>query len=127
MIVCQVDAWLCAMRKEDIERELELLAEVLASLDGELISAEVGASQDRLLAYVRAESELAVNDIFEVFHFTIERIAYLGWPHETPVDYDRPIAQGAWRYRPKQTAGHPSATIPPTNASPVFCAAHYAG
>jgi hypothetical protein len=115
------------MRKEDIERELELLGEVLASLDGELISAEVSASQDRLLAYVRAESELAVNDIFDGFDFTVERIAYLGWPHEKPVDHDRPMVQGAWRYQPQQTVEHPSAAIPATNALPALRTAHCAG
>jgi len=104
MIICQVDAWLSAMGKEDAERELALLEEVLAALDGELIGAEVGADSGRLVAYVRAESELQVSDIFEVFHFTVERIAYLGWPHEARVDFAPPASQGTWRYRPARPA-----------------------
>ena len=106
MITCQVDAWFSAMRKEDVERELEMLVEVLDALDGEFLGAEVGIEQGRILAYVRTESELVVHDIFEVFHFfTVERIACLGQSHETQVDFDRPASPGAWQYRPARAAG----------------------
>jgi hypothetical protein len=118
MIICQVDAWLTAMGKDDIEQELGLLGEVLAALDGELIGAEVGTDHGRLVAYVRAESELAVSDIFEAFHFAVERIACLGWSHETQIDFNRPAGQGMWRYWPAQPALPPSAALPPANARP---------
>jgi hypothetical protein len=124
MIICQVDAWLCAMGHEDIERELGLLGEVLAALDGELIGAEVGTDQGRLVAYVRAESELVVSDIFEAFQFTVERIAYLGWSHETQIDLNRPATQGMWRYRPAEP---PSAAVQPTTPRPALPAARHSG
>ena len=103
MIVCQVDAWLNAMRKEDVERELDLLGEVMEALEGELISAEVSADNTRLLAYLRVESELQASDIFEVFHFSVERIACLGWSAEPRADISRPPGPGAWRYLPPCT------------------------
>lgn len=129
MIICQVDAWLYAMTKQDIERELELLGEVLVALEGELIGAEVSMDQGHLLAYVCAESELVVNDIFEVFHFTVERIACLGWAHETHIDLSRPASEGAWRYLPPQPAEPrpQAAAIPPAGARPALPKARRAG
>jgi hypothetical protein len=121
MIICQVDAWLSGMRKEDIERELELLGEVFAALEGELIGAEVCVDHGRLVAYARAESELVVSDIFEVFHFTVERIAYLGWSHGTHVDFSRPAPEGTWRYRPAPAPAPAQSqpAAPPANARPA--------
>jgi hypothetical protein len=104
MIICQVDARVSGMGKEDIERELRLLEDVLAALDGELIGAEVGVDQQSLVAYVRAESELIVGDIFEASNFTAERIAYLGQALDTPIDANRPVRLGMWRYRPGLSA-----------------------
>jgi hypothetical protein len=120
MIICQVDAWLSAMGKDAIERELGMLEEVLAALEGELIGAEVGTDLGRLVAYVRAESELQVSDVFEAFHFAVERIAYLGWSHETSVDFTPSASQGMWRYRPVRSAN--PAAVPPASARPALSA-----
>ena len=104
MIICEVDAWVSSMEKEGIEDLLRLTEEELAALDGELIGAEVGMGHGRLVAYVRAESELVVNSIFEVCGFTIERVAYLGPSPETHIDFNRLASQGTWRYRPASPA-----------------------
>jgi len=111
MIICQVDARVSTLGKEAIERELGVLEEVFAALDGELIGAEVGVEWQRLVAYVRAESELVVSDVFEASLFAAERIVCLGWSHEARVDLDRP-ALGVWQYRPQPPAG-PQADLPP--------------
>jgi hypothetical protein len=113
MIICRVDAWFSAMEEKDIKEELKVVEKVLAALDGELIGAEVGTAQRRLVVHVRAESELVVSDIFEASHFTVEHIACLGWSYETPVDFDRPAACGTWRYRPAPQAGACGAAQPP--------------
>lgn len=114
MIICQVEARVSGMEKEDIERELRLLEDVLAALDGELIGAEVGVDQRSLVAYVRAESELIVSDIFEASDFTAERIAYVGPALDARVDTDRPASRGMWRYRPSLSASlRTAATSPP--------------
>lgn len=110
MVIFQVDAWFSAMAKEDAEQELKVVAEVFAALEGELIGAEVGL-QGRLLAYVRAESELMVSDVFEASHFTVEQIVYLGWSHETSIDLSRPASHGTWKYRPEQPANPLPCTV----------------
>lgn len=101
MIICQVDARASGMGKEDIERELRLLEDVMAALDGELIGAEVGVDQQSLVVYLRVESELIVSDIFDASDFTAERIAYLGQAIDTHIDANRPTRRGMWRYRPR--------------------------
>lgn len=115
MIICQVDAVVSNMEKKDIERELRLLEEVFAALDGELIGAEVGIDQRGLVAYVRAESELVVSDVFEASDFTAERIAYLGPAPDTAIDVNRPASREVWRYRPVlpgQSAAMTCAALP---------------
>lgn len=99
MIICQVDARISDMSMEEIEQELELLGEVLAALDGELISVEVCPERRSLTAYLRSESELVVSDIFEATGFVAEQIVYLG-PSHPPIDFNRPLARSMWRYRP---------------------------
>jgi hypothetical protein len=89
MIICQVDARITGLAMEDVDEELRLLGEVLAALDGELIGAVVYREQQSLVAYVRAESELAVSDIFDATHFAAERIAYLGPGAEAGLDFNR--------------------------------------
>lgn len=98
MIIFQVDAWFSAMEHEDIKQELKVVGEVFAALDCGLVAAEVG--EGHLLAYVSAESELVVADVFEASLFNAERIASLGWSHEARIDVDRPAGLGRWRYRP---------------------------
>lgn len=112
MIILQVDARVSSMRQEDIEQELQLLGEVLAALDGELISAEVNGDQQSLVAYVCAESELMVSDVFEASYFIAERIVYLGPSPDTHIDFNRPTSRGTWRYHrprlPLQSASSPN-------------------
>jgi hypothetical protein len=117
MIIFQVDARVSAMGKEDIEQELKVLGEVFVALDGELIGAEVGMERQLLVAYVRAESELVVGDVFEASLFPAEQIVCLGWAHEAHVDLDRPASQGAWRYRPAQPAGPQAAARLPAGCA----------
>lgn len=109
MIICQVDMQVQAMGQEDIEQELKVVGEVLAALDGELLGAEVG--DGFIVAYVCAESELVVSDLFEASHFTVERIAYLGPSHEAHLDFSRPVRQGMWRYRPAPPAMPQAAAV----------------
>jgi len=102
MIICQIDArFSSAMSKKDIEHELELLDDVLDALDGHLIGAKVNMSNQRILAYVRAESELAIKKTFECSYFKAERIACLGW-HQEPlesIEYDdRSASEAVWLY-----------------------------
>lgn len=102
MIICQVDAWFATMGKEEVERELKVLEEVLAAIDGELIGAEVRMAQGRILAYVRAESELVVGDIFEASHFNAEGIACVGWHQEALAGFDRSANEETWQYPPPE-------------------------
>ena len=106
MIICQVDAWFSAMGKEDVERELKVVEEVLAAIDGQLLGAEVRTAQGRILAYVRAESELVVGDVFEASYFNVERIARLGWRQEARIPFEHPANQDAWRYPPPAEPSH---------------------
>lgn len=77
MIICQVDAQVLAMGKEDIEQELQAVGEVLAAIGGELIHADFSMGHGYLVAYVCAESELVVSDIFDASYFKVESILYL--------------------------------------------------
>jgi len=110
MIICQVDAILSGMDKLEIEQELQLVGDVLEALEGELLCAEVRTDQKSFVAYVRAESELVVSDIFDACCFTVEQILYLGPAHETDIDCSRQATHLTWRYRP------PRAAITPTRA-----------
>jgi hypothetical protein len=86
MIICQVDARFYAMGEKDIEQELKVIEEVLAVIGGELIHANVSMSHGCLVAYVRAESELLVSDIFDASCFTVDNITYLKPSHEIHTD-----------------------------------------
>lgn len=112
MIICQIDARIPGMGREEVEEELALLGEVLAALDGELVGAEVSADGAGLTAYARAESELALSDIFDATPFAAERIAYLGPAAGVRLDLARPPALGNWRYRPRPQAAPGSAARP---------------
>lgn len=86
MITCQVDAKVSGMGQEEIGQELLLLGEVLAALDGELLSANADGLGS-LIAYVRAESEMLIYEVFEASRFIAERIAYLGPPFGGQADF----------------------------------------
>ena len=89
MIICQVDARAASMGKEDIEQELRVIGNVLAAIGGELIDADISMRHGHIVAYVRAESELVVNDIFEASFFSIDQIVYLGPIHAAQNEGER--------------------------------------
>lgn len=119
MIICQVDAILSGMDKEDIEQELQLVGDVLEALEGELLCAEVRTDQNSFVAYVCAESELVVSDIFDACCFTVEQILYLGPAHETHIDCNRSSSQLTWQYRPARAAITPARVHAPLPHPPL--------
>lgn len=98
MIICQVDAGFSAMGKEDIEQELKAVEEVFAVMGGELVHADVSMGHGCLVAYVRAESELVVSDIFDASHFTVGSITYLKPSHEACINLPKFLSwqDGQW-------------------------------
>jgi hypothetical protein len=101
MTIYQVDAQVSTMGKEEIEQELKVIEDVLAVIGGELIDADVGMGHGYLIAYVRADSELLVSDLFEASFFTVDKITCLGPLHRNYIDY----------YRPAQSFSPPSAWL----------------
>lgn len=102
MIICQVEArFPSAMSMEEVEQELKLIDDVLEAIDGNLIGAKVNMPNRRILAYVRAESELMVGKIFASSYFTADRIAGLGWQQEAleGIEYcGRSVNEETWLY-----------------------------
>jgi hypothetical protein len=90
MTIYQVDAQVSAMGKEEIEQELKVIEDVLAVIGGELIDADVSMGYGYLIAYVRAESELLVSDLFEASFFTVDQISCLGPLNRIYRDFCRP-------------------------------------
>jgi hypothetical protein len=99
MMICQIDARIPVATQNDIEHELRLLGDVLEALDGELIGAEIGFNRQSLSAFIRVESEIIANDIFEASLFAVERIAYLGESQDPKLDlHKRKTSQGLRQY-----------------------------
>jgi hypothetical protein len=95
MIICQIDAQISGMNREDIEHELKVIEDLLMLSGGELIDADISLRHSCLVAYVRAESELIVNDIFEASVFIVDQVFYLGPLHASYREFESPVRKPA--------------------------------
>jgi len=94
-----------------------VIEDVLAVIGGELIDADINTRHGYLAAYVRAESEFVISDVFEASFFTVDQITYLGPIHEAYSDVNRSEGQGSWQCRPAQPAKLQSVASTSTRAS----------
>jgi hypothetical protein len=97
MIMCQVDARTIVMGQHEIQQELKIITDVLQAIGSELVDADVNSSDGTLVAYVRAQSELVINDVFEASFFKVDSITYLGPIHEPYNDFRPTQTQPAKR------------------------------